>query len=148
MLRVYVSHALRLSPRRRALKEARKIRHLEQEQDCSCDFNEYNCSRHCTPYSWWVFPTVYGRMFCERSDITDITGILRVKVQFQLFCISQAHLTHRRSALRGRPWQTPALWPTWRAIYFLFSLYSLPTSCYFSSCSLSCFACVSEELVP
>jgi hypothetical protein len=146
MLRVYVFHVLRLFFGIKVLKEARKYRHLEQGQGCSCNFNRHMDGRHCAPHSWYVPPTDYEKCFVS----VVIWPILQVSYGWILISTVLDKLglsDNRRSALRGRPWQRPALCSTWKALYLLSLLYSLPTLCYSSPCSLACSACVSKEPV-
>ena len=65
ILRVYVLHVLRLRFRSTVLMEARKYRHLEQGQDCSCNFNGHMDGKLCASRSWYVPPTDYERMFLK-----------------------------------------------------------------------------------
>jgi hypothetical protein len=87
MLRVYVFHVLRLRFGSKVFKDARKYRHLEQGQDCPCNFIGHMDRKHCAPHSWYVPPTVsfYERMFFDRGDMADIIGIVRVNFQIDCF---------------------------------------------------------------
>jgi hypothetical protein len=77
-----------------------------------------------------------------------IIGLIRVNFNFDcskdLFVLPD----NRSSALSGRLRQTPASWSTLIALNLPLSSPSFPTLGYFSSCSLACSACASEETVP
>ena len=82
MLRVCVFHAFQSFSRSKVLKEARQNRHLEQGEDCLCNRNGHIRGRLRTFGQRYAPLTDHGRIYCKHGDMTDITAIARVGLQF------------------------------------------------------------------